>query len=106
MYPKSRSIPVEELNNRMRAVDKNKNRASAGIVTQSRDDQGMETVEGLAHIAGLDCQKNAEPAGKCQHGRRRFDSSSRASGSEAHVKVELSGFQRIRSVFPAGFLFP
>ena len=29
---------------------KNKNRASAGIVTQSRDDQGMETVEGLAHM--------------------------------------------------------
>ena len=73
-----------------RAVDEDEDRAAAGIVAEARDDQGMQAVEGLAHVAGFEREEDAQAAGECQHGRRRFDRSSTASGRAAREASSMT----------------
>ena len=64
VYPETRSIPVEEFEEVARTVDEDEDRAAAGIVAEAVDDFGVESVEGLAHVAGFQREEDAQAAGE------------------------------------------
>ena len=81
---------MKELDEVAGAVDENEDSAAAGIVAEAGDDQGVKSVEGLAHVAGFEREEDAQAAGECQHGRRRMDRSSTASGRAAREAISMA----------------
>ena len=69
VYPQARSIPVEQLEQVAGSVGEDEDRTAAGIVTETVDHLGVETVEGFAHVAGFGREEDPQAARKCQHGR-------------------------------------
>ncbi len=72
------------------SVGEDEDRTATGIVTETVDHFGVETVEGLPHVAGFEREEDPQAAGKCQHGRRRVESSSAASGSAAREATSMT----------------
>ena len=70
-------------------VGEGKDRSATRIVAKACDDFGMQSVEGLAHVTGLEREKDTQAAGECQHGRRRKVRSSTASGSAAREGISI-----------------
>ena len=87
--PEPGPIPVEEFEEVVRAVDEDEDGTAAGIIAEARDDFGMEPVEGFSHIAGGECEEDAQAAGEGQHGRRRVVRSSAAHERAAREETSI-----------------
>lgn len=49
----------------------------------------MQSLKGLAHVAGFQGEEDPQAAGECQHGRRKVDRSSTARGSAAREATSM-----------------
>ena len=63
MNPEAGSIPVEQFDQVVGTVDEHEDRATAGIVAEAGDNQGVKSVEGLAHVAGFQREEDTQAAG-------------------------------------------
>ena len=46
----------------MRAVDEDEDGSAAGILAETGEDFGVESVEGFAHVAGFEREEDAQAA--------------------------------------------
>jgi hypothetical protein len=66
--PKSSSIEVEELDTSLAFVGKDEEANARGACLELLGGEMLEAVEGLAHVAGIKCEKNLESGvGEIQH---------------------------------------
>ena len=88
--PQAGSIPMKELEQIPRAVDEDKHGTATWVIPEARDHFSVEAVEGLAHITGFQSEEDTKAAGERQHGRRRVDRSSAASGRAAREAISMA----------------
>ena len=89
MNPEASSIAAKQFYQSSGTVDEHEDSAAAWIVAEAGDHFGVKSVERFAHVAGFHREKNAQDAGEGQHGRRRVERRSTASGRAAREAISM-----------------